>query len=84
MKLQRITGREKYLHGDKHVHRQLYAADTKDGVFKFAGRYVVLSQMQPRGLWRFTGVYEQEDKLFDETYGEMPLKVAITKLRLFE
>lgn len=81
MKLVRIDKSESYLHDGRHPHRQLHCG-YQDGVFKLGNDEVVLSQMTPRGLWRFTGMHPFDDRVLDAAYGEMPLRIALVKLRL--
>lgn len=71
-------------HDNIYPHRQITKGDdAATEWFQLGGLSVSLTQMQPRGLWRFTSICDSEtDQQLDEKYGEMPLKVAVAKLRL--
>lgn len=71
-------------HDNIYPHRQITKGNDADVAwFQLGGLNVSLTQMQPRGLWRFTSTFDSEiDRQLDEKYGEMPLKVAVAKLKL--
>lgn len=73
--------RNQLAHNGQDTHRNLRPHDR--GGWHFQGTEVVLSQMKPRGLWRFTSRDKiSDDRILDEQFGEMPLKIAVAKLRL--
>lgn len=85
MNIRRALKSELVHHDGLTAHRQICRNVGKNApgrTLSLRGAEVVLSQMKPGGLWRFTSLKEDGDAALDKEFGEMPLKVAIAKLRL--